>query len=950
MVGKGNISNPDYNAFKKELLKLGFKGDLLEKPFDRIVNSINASPYKQIPKMVARVSCEEDIILLMKVALKRGIPYTFKAAGTSLSGQCISKNLLIVLNEKWRNFKFEKDGHHITVQVGLTGLEVNQLLMPYRKKIGPDPSSLSVAKIGGIVANNAKGNCCGSFDDSYSTLKSMKVILYDGTLLDSEDLKSRSDFEKSHDFLLKSLKEISEEAKNNPEVFNLIKHKYKIRNTVGLTLCALLDFEDPIDILIHLMIGSEGTLGFISEVTLKTISIHPFTSTALVTFKNKKDAQIGVKVCKDVGASAVEWMNDELIFKAREVEGLKSITQPIDCGGVTLLIEVNSASESGLRKMEGEINKGLQNIGYDSIETSFKREWKDREKIWSLRKGAFTISSKGKKTSASLITEDVVVPIDSLSKAVEDIENLLLKNNYEKIVFGHALFGNLHLIFSVDFSKEHEKVKYDSFMQDLFSIVIDKYRGSMKGEHGTGRNISPFVEKEWGESCFKIMGKIKKIFDPKNLINNGVIFNDDKKSYLKNISVKEKVDPTIDDCVECGFCEPVCPSRNIALNPRQRIAVLREVVNGESKFSKKELEGIKKEFNKKGINTCGIVGVCGLACPIGIDTGEMIKKIQIKNKSEIEKKIAGYLANNFNLLEGILKSFLILFHFFCRVFKFNNIHYIFKKIRGLGFRSIPFLFSKETFPIPGRLNKYGEEDSCFGDKKVIFFPTCVERMMRHPGKDDNLFDDFFSLLKKTGYQAIIPKNISSLCCGQVFSGRGFSDAGEIAKDNLKKELYKVTNGGIIPIVVNTSSCYKTLDLLNKNNFRVYDVSSFILNHLNENLIYKKVEESVLIHEPCSLKNTSAYGNLKKITNLCTDSVFEPFGIECCGFAGDKGFFEPEVNGNALRAFQENKYSGVKRGFSQSLPCEVGLSFYTGKPYRSILKLVNECTEVKNDNS
>lgn len=938
---------PNYVSFKKDLDQMGFEGEILEKAFDRIVSSINASPYKQIPKMVAKVSCEEDVVSLMKAALRRNIPYTFKAAGTSLSGQCISKELLIILNnEKWRKSKIEKNGSYITVQVGLTGLEVNRLLTPFRKKIGPDPSSLSVAKIGGIVANNAKGNCCGTFDDSYKTLESMKVILYDGTLLDSKDLKSRSAFEKSHKDLIKKILELSKEAKNNPAVFNMIKHKYKIRNTVGLTLCALLDFEDPIDILIHLMIGSEGTLGFISEVTFKTISILPFTSTVLVTFKNKKDAEAGIKVCKELNASAVEWMNDELIFKARQVEKLKNVIQPMSVGGVTLLIEINSESESELEKKELGIKNGLHKVSNEQIEINFKRNWKDREKIWALRKGAFTISSKGKKISASLITEDIVVPIDSLADAIEDIEILLLKNSYEKIVFGHALFGNFHLLFSVDFSNEKEKEKYDSFMIDLFSIVVRRYNGSMKGEHGTGRNVSPFVEKEWGQSCYRLMEKIKEIFDPKNLMNNEVIFNHDKKSYLKDISTIEEVDPTIDNCVECGFCEPVCPSRNIALNPRERIAVLREVENKESKFSKKDLKNIKKEFNKKGVNTCGIVGVCGIACPIGIDTGNMIKKINIRKKNKIEKKIAEFFARRFHLLDLTLRIFLTFFHFLCKFLTFKGIKITFKKIRKLGVRSIPFLFSKETFPVLENVKSI-KNNSCIGFKKVVFFPTCVERLMKHPSNEDSMLDDFFSLLKKARVQAIIPKNMNSLCCGQIFSGRGFLRAGEIAKEQLKKEFYKITNGGVIPIVVNTSSCFKTLDFLNKENFKIFDLSSFILEYLNESLTYEKVKEDILIHEPCSLKNTSAYGNIKKIANMCTDFVYEPIDLECCGFAGDKGFFEPEVNESALKPLRNQKYSKIKRGFSQSFLCEVGLSFYTGKSYRSILKLVNECTVSKN---
>ena len=310
-----------YLSFKKDLISEGLKDELLESPLDRLIHSVNASPYKKIPKMIFKAKCEKGISLVMKLALKHKIPYTFKGAGTSLSGQCISDSLLIILeNEYWKKIKIEKKSHLITVQVGLTGQEVNRFLRPFGRRIGPDPSSLSVAKIGGIVANNAKGNCCGHFDDSYSTIKSMKVILYDGTILNSSDLESRAKFKKTHKTLLKRLKLISEEAKNNREVYNLIKHKYKIRNTVGLTLCALIDYEDPIDILIHLMVGSEGTLGFISEATFKTVPMLPFKSAALIFFENKEVAGEGVLILKKLGATSVEWMNDELIFRQKKLK------------------------------------------------------------------------------------------------------------------------------------------------------------------------------------------------------------------------------------------------------------------------------------------------------------------------------------------------------------------------------------------------------------------------------------------------------------------------------------------------------------------------------------------------------------------------------------------------------------------------------------------------------
>ena len=211
---------------------------------------------------------------------------------------------------------------------------------------------------------------------------------------------------------------------------------------------------------------------------------------------------------------------------------------------------------------------------------------------------------------------------------VRDLKVLLTEYNYnDAAIFGHVLAGNIHFVLTPNLADKEQVVLYDKFMHRLADLVAVKYKGSLKAEHGSGRNISPFAIVEWGQKCWDIMWQIKALFDPKNILNPDVKLTRDSTLHLKNLKELHDVDPDIDKCMECGFCEPVCPSRNLSLTPRQRNAIARKmtVLEGKEKYK------WQQDFEYYGIDTCATTSLCKTKCPVDIDTGAFILRKKKKH-------------------------------------------------------------------------------------------------------------------------------------------------------------------------------------------------------------------------------------------------------------------------------------------------------------------------------
>ncbi len=622
----------------------------------RLAYGVDASFYRLIPQLVLILDTEEEVIRVIKEAAIANLAVTFRAAGTSLSGQAQSDAILILLTNNWRDHQILDLGMKIKLGPGVIGADANKYLLPYGRKIGPVPASINTCKVAGIAANNASGMCCGVAQNSYHTLDSIRVVLHDGSVLDTSDAVSVAAFKKTHIQLLERLKILAITTRCNDELSQLISHKYRLKNTSGYAINSLIDFEDPIDILAHLMIGSEGTLGFISSVTYNTVIEHKYRASSMVFFPDMRTTCQAVSALADTNVSAVELMDRRALSSVSGMPGLPEFMQDFGDDVGALLIETRAANQALLNEQIEDLDSLLAGFEQTNV-IKFTDVASEYSQLWAIRKGTFPAVGAVRETGATVIIEDVAFPVEQLAQAVTKLQTLFEKYHYhEAIIFGHALDGNLHFVFTQDFSTQVEVDRYQAFIDDVCQLVAVDYQGSLKAEHGTGRNMAPFVELEWGKQGFELMQQIKALFDPKLLLNPGVIINDDELAHIKNLKNLPAADSIVDKCIECGFCEPVCPSKGLSFTPRQRITTYREISRlmktGENPKLLAELE---KDFSYLGIDTCAATGLCADRCPVGINTGDLIRELRHRKNVKFQG-IATKLANNFVHVEKLTRA------------------------------------------------------------------------------------------------------------------------------------------------------------------------------------------------------------------------------------------------------------------------------------------------------
>lgn len=504
-------------------------------PLSTLAFGTDASFYRLIPKLVLRVESEDEVAAILSAAYREQVPVTFRAAGTSLSGQAISDSVLLVLGDNWNGREIRADGAQIRLQPGVIGAQANAWLAPFGRKIGPDPASINACKIGGIVANNASGMCCGTAQNSYHTLAGLRLLLADGTRLDSEDPASVAAFRASHGELLERLAELGRETRANAELAAKIRHKYRLKNTTGLSLNALVDYDEPLDILTHLMVGSEGTLGFISAVTYDTVPEHPHKASALLVFPTVETCCTAVAVLKRQPVSAVELLDRRSLRSVENMQGMPEWVKSLSAGACALLIESRAASRTLLHEQLGRIMASIAEYPLEK-QVDFSEDPAVYNQLWRIRKDTFPAVGAVRETGTTVIIEDVTFPVERLAEGVNRLIELFDKHRYdEAILFGHALEGNLHFVFTQGFDSPEQIARYSAFMDDVAHLVAVEYGGSLKAEHGTGRNMAPFVELEWGEDAYRLMWQLKRLLDPRGILNPGVVLSDDPQSHLKNL-------------------------------------------------------------------------------------------------------------------------------------------------------------------------------------------------------------------------------------------------------------------------------------------------------------------------------------------------------------------------------------------------------------------------------
>ncbi len=880
----------------------------------RLTWANDASIYRLVPRVVVFPRRAEDVPAVLRVASATGTPVCFRAGGTSLSGQAVTDGILIVISRHLRGIRVHPGAGHVSCGPGAVGAWVNAALAPYGRKIGPDPASIQAAEIGGIVANNASGMCCGVAENSYHTVTGLDLILADGWRVDTGAPDADARFRRERPVLAAALTDLARRIAFTPGLPERIRTAFASKNTVGYSLNAFLDAAGPAQVLQRLVVGSEGTLAFIAEATFRTLPLPRHRATALLIFPAVEAAGQAVAPLADSGAAAIEIMD---AISLRRLAHL--LPQPLPAGEpAALLVEYQDADPARLEQRLAMARPLLPGFAL-ATPAAFTRDGNEQGRLWSARKGLFPSVGALRRAGTAVVIEDITFPVARLAEGIRRLRALFVRHGYDDaVVFGHAKDGNLHFTLTPDMALADERRRYDGFMHDLADLVLGM-DGHLKGEHGTGRNMAPFVTAQWGPEAVAFMREVKTLLDPRGILNPGVLLSDDPQAHLRHLKQMPPVHGLIDTCIECGFCEPVCPSRDAALSPRQRIVLLRS-----SQADAAAADAVAGIRQAQVLDACAADGMCSSACPVGIDTGALVKGERTLSHGALARGLAGFTQRHLATTLGLVRFGLQL-------------------TRGLRLpgRAIPF-------PPPARPLPRIWTQAASGQLTVVYVPTCLTRMLG----DDPVAEDFAALCRAAGLGVVLPMGIAGLCCGQPWSSKGYTAAAVSAQSALVAAVLEASPG-TAGVVVDTSLCAAALAETGKLDPQLaaawqaltrWHPAAFAADVLLPRLAgrWKDEAQPAILHPTCSEHKLGWVQDLIRAASPPgSPAAVAPVAAGCCGMAGDRGWLVPDLTAAATAREAAEVRDRAGAGVSTSATCNLAVAAGTGREYRHLFTFLRQ---------
>jgi D-lactate dehydrogenase len=927
---------------------------LLPRASDLIRYASDASPYRRIPAAVVQPRTVAEVTGLMSWARRRARPLVFRSGGTSLNGQGQTDGVLADVRRHWAGVEALDGGTRVRAGPGAVLGHVNRVLAPYGRRLGPDPASTDIATVGGVVANNAGGMRCGVTADSYRTLRSLTFALPSGTVIDSAAPDAAERFTAAEPELAAGLAAIRDEIRADADLRGRIARKFEIKNTTGYRLCAFLDADEPLEIFRRLLVGSEGTLAFIAEAVYETVPLPARTTLSWIHFDSIATAVAPVADLVAAGASAVELMvAPALMVAANSIPGTPEHWKELPLESAALLVEFGADDEAGLERAEAataEILAGLAEAPFRGPE--FTREDETIELYWRVREGLHGLVGRLRPPGTALIVEDVCVPPERIADAAEELRALLGEHGFLPGVAGHASAGNLHFMLTPDFAQAEDRQRYEAFMTGLVELVVDRYDGSLKAEHGTGVNMAPFVEREWGPKATATMWRVKELADPGGVLGPGVVLNRDGGCHLENLKTTPAIEESATTCVECGFCEPVCPSREVTTTPRQRIVLRREMARQPA--GSPLLAALVEEYEYDGLQTCAADGMCARTCPLGIDTGSLVKELRAHEHGPRAEQVALRAAQRWDRVEAGARAGLGAGAAVARALGDGAVAGLTAAARrAIGAELVAGWEPPMPPPAPVALPPTVREGAA-----AVYMPACVNRIFgRDPagaGKDDpapprSLPEAVVTVSLRAARPLWIPAGVAGSCCGTPWASKGYRRGAEWVSARTVDELWRWSGEGELPVVVDASSC--TLGLLDSGPLlderaairlealTILDSIAWARELLPRLEVRDRIGTAV-VHPTCSGVHLGLNDELAELAAALAEDVVVPRSAGCCGFAGDRGFLHPELTAAATapEAAEVAAASGDAH-LCSNRTCEIGMARATGAAYESFVYLL-----------
>jgi D-lactate dehydrogenase len=913
-------------------------GGVTARAIDRLGMAHDASHYLLTPQAVVAPGDAAQVAALLRACAEHGASLTFRSGGTSLSGQAVTDGLLVDTRRHFRAIEILDGGERVRVQPGVTLGQVNRRLARYGRKLGPDPASESACTIGGVIANNSSGMTCGTQFNAYRTLESMVLVLPSGTTIDTGAPDADKRLQSLEPDLFTGLLGLRDRVRGNAGSVRRIEAQYALKNTMGYGINAFLDHSSPAQILAHLVIGSEGTLAFAAQATFRTVPVYRHAATGLLVFPALRQAMAGLPELLATRPAAVELLDAAALRVAqRDPKAPESIRDLTVGGHAALLVEWQQAHPDDLRQQAQEAQRTLGTLPV-SIPARLTSEAPARAALWHIRKGLYAAVAGARPPGTTALLEDVAVPVAALADTCTGLTALLRRHGYEgSVIFGHAKDGNLHFMLVEHFARDKAADRYAAFTEEMADLILG-YGGTLKAEHGTGRVMAPFVRRQFGDELYAVMQHVKRLCDPAGTLNPGVLITDDAAAHLRHLKVMPQVEPEIDRCVECGYCETVCPSKDLTTTPRQRIVLRREISAAAAAGDASLLRELTRDYRYEGVDTCAVDGMCATACPVQINTGDLVKRLRAGHSGRVMPKGWLAMASRWDTAaRGI-------------AFGLSVAAKLPPALPESATRAARAIFGAGRVPqwrrdLPGGGSI--RVPQLVADPDAVYIPSCLGTLFGPAQGGAGVMSALLALAERAGVRLLVPGPITGICCGTPWSSKGMAAGYAAMRDRVVPVLREASRGGALPVISDAASCtegFERLVAAGGEEIQVIDSAAYVASTLMPRLTVRRRFDSLALHPTCSSTRMGLHGALLALAGAIAEEVMIPDDWHCCGFAGDRGLLHPELTAAATR---EEAASIADRQFSAhasvNRTCEIAMTRATGATYHHLLELVEQAT-------
>ena len=961
---------------------------VLRRAVDRHARAHDASHYLIVPEVAVVAEDAAAVAEVLRVAGAHGCPVTFRSGGTSLSGQSCGPGILLDTRRAFRDIEVLDDGARVRVQPGATLRAVNARLARYRRAQGPDPASELACTIGGVIANNSSGMAAGTEFNTTRTLESMTVVLASGTVVDTGRSDALSRLRAAEPALVSTLEALRDRIRASPESTEEIRWRFGMKNTMGYSLDAFCTADSPAQLLSRLIIGSEGTLGFVAEAVYRTVPVQARASTGLLVFDSVDHAAEAIPDLVATGAKALELMDSTSLRVAQRGPRPPASISALDVEQhAAILVEYRGDDDADLDRCLSDADSTLTALR-TSQPVEFTQDPAARAALWGVRKNLYATVAGARPAGTTALLEDVVVPVEQLADTCRELAELLAHHDYaDPVIFGHAKDGNLHFMITEDTEDPADLARLESFTEDLVELIL-RQGGNLKAEHGTGRAMAPFLGRQYSAPLVQVMYEVKEAFDPAGILNPGVIIADDPRAHLLELKPVDRVDAEVDNCVECGYCEPVCPSRDLTLTPRQRIVVRRARERAAAQGDDALVAELDEQQEYESIATCAADGMCATACPVGIDTGALVKRLRQESRHGLGQQAWRSAAKHWGTATAAARRGLDVAakapdgaimapnHAARSLLGADTVPqwtadlprggtarsrvHVRAEERAEGQRAhstasspsslAPSLASSSSRP--GR--PPSEEPRPGPAPSAIFLPSCQGAMFAPAEGSSGVQAAVESLCRAAGMTLVMPPGVDGLCCGTPWSSKGYSRGHEVMAERVLDAVHAVRAehepelAASLPVVVDAASCtegvagimHQAREAGDHRASTVMDAVEFTVKHVVPQLMIdaERRVESLTLHPTCSSFKAGLNDDLRSLAGAAAKTVHIPQDWNCCGFAGDRGMLHPELTASATAAeAREVQEIGAQEHASCNRACEIALSRATGRPYRHVLE-------------